>query len=315
MNSLSTELDRYLSVRRSLGYDLKTAERVLRRFIAFADKEHAKHITTQLFLGWQKAFGHARSGTWSARLGMVRLFAQWLHGMDARHEVPPQSLVPCRLRRTPPYIYSLDEIERLVHQAAQLRSNNGLRAPTYATLFGLIAVTGLRISEAIALDVADVDLASGVLTIRHGKGGKERLAPVSESTRIQLTAYSRERNRLLGRQPESFFVSDCGTRPTDCAVRYNFAAVCQSIGIRSVQRFHRHGRGPRIHDLRHTFAVRTMLNWYREGKDAGQEMLRLTTYLGHVSPAHTYWYIQAVPELLELAAERSRASLETEGGV
>jgi integrase/recombinase XerD len=312
MNSLSTELDRYLTVRRSLGYDLRTSERILRRFIGFAEQERAEHITTDLFLRWQQAFGHASAVTWSARLGMVRLFAQWLHGMDARHEVPPQSLIPCRQLRTPPYIYSQAEIEQLINEAARLKSNNGFRAPTYATLFGLIAVTGLRISEAIALDIGDVDLHAGVLTIRRGKGGKERLVPVAETTRIELAAYSKERNRLLGRQPESFFVSDDGTRPTDCAVRYNFAVVCQNIGLRSAQRFHRHGRGPRIHDLRHTFAVRTMLNWYREGKDAGQEMLRLTTYLGHVSPANTYWYIEAVPELLALAAERSRSALETE---
>jgi integrase len=246
---------------------------------------------------------------------MVRLFAQWLHGMDARHEVPPQSLIPCRQLRSKPYIYSPEEIGKLVYEAARLKSNNGLRAPTCATLFGLIAATGLRISEAIALDVGDVDLAAGILTIRRGKGGKERLVPVSESTRVELTAYAKERDRILGRQDRSFFVADCGTRPTDCAVRYNFAVVCQNIGLRFAQRFHRHGRGPRIHDLRHTFAVRTMLNWYREGKDAGQEMLRLTTYLGHVSPANTYWYIEAVPELLELAAERSRSALETEGGV
>jgi integrase/recombinase XerD len=314
MNSLPTELDRYLSVRRSLGFDLRTTERVLRRLIAFADKERAEYITTELFLGWQKAFGHARSGTWYARLGIVRLFAQWLHGMDGRHEVPPQALIPRRHRRTPPYIYTSQEIERLVHEAARLKSDNGLRAPTYATLFGLIAVTGLRISEAIALDVGDVDLVAGVLTIRRGKGGKERLVPIAETTRIELTAYAKERDRILGRQHGSFFLADCGKRPTDCAVRYNFAIVCQSIGLRPTQRFHKHGRGPRIHDLRHTFAVRTMLNWYREGKDAGQEMLRLTTYLGHMKPANTYWYIEAVPELLELAAERSRASIKQEEG-
>lgn len=312
MNALSQELDRYLSIRRSLGYDLRTTERVLRRFIAFAEQEHTQYISTDLFLRWQKTFGHAHRGTWADRLHMVRLFAQWLCVMNPHHEVPPRSLIPSRYHRPHPHIYSQGDIEKLVSAAANLHSINGLRGPTCHTLFGLIAVTGLRISEAIALDMGDVDLESGVLTIRRGKGGKERIVPVSESTRRQLAVYARQRDRLLGRRSESFFVSDDGTRPTDCCVRYNFAMVCQQIGLRTVQRFHRHGRGPRIHDLRHTFAVRTMLNWYRAGKDAGREMIRLTTYLGHTKPANTYWYIEAVPELLELASQRASRSLEKE---
>jgi integrase/recombinase XerD len=312
MNPLAQELDGYLAVRRSLGYDLRTTERVLRRFIAFAEQENIPYISTDLFLRWQKAFGHAHCGTWAARLCMVRLFAQWLHGINPRHEVPPRSLIPNRKHRSRPYIYRKEDIERLVKAAADLYSVNGIRGLTYSTLFGLIAVTGLRISEAIALDVGDIDLASGVLTIRRGKSGKERLVPVSESTRARLADYARERDRLLGQRPESFFVSDHGGRPTDCCVRYNFAVVCQHIGLRPVQQFNRHGRGPRIHDLRHTFAVRTMLNWYRTGKDVGREMIRLTTYLGHTEPANTYWYIEAVPELLELASQRARASLEKE---
>jgi len=315
MNTLSTELDRYLTIRRSLGYDLRTSERVLRRFVGFAEQERAEHITTDLFLRWQKVFGHAHRGTWAARLGIVRLFAQWLHGIDARHEVPPQSLIPNQNRRPRPYIYSHEEIRRLILAAAELPSVNGIRRLTYAALFGLIAVTGLRIGEAIALDVSDVDLESGVLTIRRGKLGKERLVPITESTQTCLAAYAKERDRLLGRQPESFFVSDHGDRPTDCIVRYNFAVVCQGIGLRPAQQFNRHGRGPRIHDLRHTFAVRTMLNWYRTGKDVGREMIQLTTYLGHADPANTYWYIEAIPELLELASERSNASLQKEARI
>lgn len=312
MNNLSQELDRYLTLRRSLGYDLRTSERVLRKFVAFAAQENAEHLTTQLFQRWQPAFGHAHRATWAARLGMVRLFAQWLHGLDARHEVPPQALIPYRYRRARPYIYSAEEIRSLIAAAAELPSANGLRRLTYAALFGLIAVTGLRISEAIALDVSDVNLEIGVLTVRRGKLGKVRLLPVSESAQAQLARYAQERDRLLGTRPTSFFVSDQGQRPTDCAVRYNFAVVCQHLGLRPTQRFHRQGRGPRIHDLRHTFAVQTLLHWYRTGKDPAQEMIQLTTYLGHASPASTYWYIEAVPELMELAAQRSSAALDQE---
>jgi integrase/recombinase XerD len=313
--SLSAELDRYLAVRRGLGYDLRTSERVLRRFIAFAERAGAGHVTTDLFLRWRESFGHAGRATWAARLGMVRLFAQWLHGIDPRHQVPPGSLVPGHHRRARPYIYAEQEVGRLVAAAAGLRSAHGLRGPTYATLFGLIAATGLRVGEAVALDVADVDLASGVLTVRRGKGGTQRLVPVSDDVRARLAAYAAERDRLLGRRPEPFFASDAGTRPTDCAVRYNFAVVCQAIGLRPAQRYHRHGRGPRIHDLRHTFAVHTMLDWHRAGRDVDREMVRLAAYLGHAGPASTYWYVEAVPELLALAlaSERAHASLAREG--
>ena len=161
MSTISKELDRYLSIRRSLGYGLGTTERILRRFIAFAEREEAEYLSTALFLRWQEAFGHANRHTWARRLGMVRLFAQWLHGLDPRHEVPPQGLIPGRYRRVRPYIYSDEEIRRLVETAADLLSINGIRALTCSTVFGLIAVTGLRISEALSLDVADVDLDTG----------------------------------------------------------------------------------------------------------------------------------------------------------
>jgi integrase len=304
MSSLSTELDRYLAIRRSLGYNLSTSERNLRKFTAFADREDAEYVTTALFLRWQEVFGSANKQTWSRRLGMVRLFAQWLHCLDPKHEVPPQSLIPSRIRRTRPYIYREDEIRRIVSAASELPSANGVRSLSVSTLFGLIAVTGLRVSEALSLDTSDIDWDSGVLTLRQGKLGKARLLPVSDCTRLQLVDYVRERDRLLRTTAEPLFVSDLGRRLGDCSARYNFAVVCQSIGLRSPQKYNRHGRGPRIHDLRHTFAVRTLLNWYRIGKDPSREMIRLTTYLGHSNPAHTYWYIEAVPELLELASRR-----------
>jgi integrase len=199
-----------------------------------------------------------------------------------------------------------------VATAAALPSLNGLRPRTYATLFGLLAVTGLRISEALALNTADVDLDAGVLTIRQGKRGTVRLLPLAASTTAHLAAYARERDRLLGAPSAPFFVADHGTRVTDCSARATFAAVCQQIGLRPVTRYRRHGRGPRLHDLRHTFAVRTLVHWYRTGQDPAREMLKLTTYLGHAHPADTYWYIEAVPELLTLASQRAEASLAQE---
>jgi integrase/recombinase XerD len=312
MNKLSKELDRYLMIRRSFGSNLGTTARVLQRFIDFAEQQDADHISTDLFLRWQKVFGKAHRQTWAARLGMVRLFAQWLQVLDPAHEVPPKGLIPSRLRRPKPYIYSVEEIKKIVKEAAGLPSMSGIRALTFSTLFGLIAVTGLRISEALGLDNDDVDLEIGVLTIRHGKAGKARLAPITDSVAKHLKAYVGERDRIVGFVPQPFFVTEEGTRPDDCSARYNFATICQRIGLRSPQQFLRHGRGPRIHDLRHTFAARTMVGWYRAGKDPAREMIKLTTYLGHATPAHTYWYIEAVPELLELASQRVTGALAGE---
>ena len=302
--SLRHELDRYLTVRRSLGYSLGTVERVLCRFVDFAEGEQALHVSTALFLRWQDAFGQAGRQTWAARLGMVRQFAQWLHGLDQVHEVPPQGLIPNRYRRVRPYIYSAAEIAAIVNAAAELPSVYGMRGLTCSTLFGLIAVTGLRISEALGLDAADVDLHEGVLRVRRGKLGKERLIPLADSVVERLRAYAGERDRLLGLTPEPFFVTCGGDRLGDCGARCNFALVCQRIGLRAPQLYGRHGRGPRIHDLRHSFAARTIIDWYRAGKDPAREMIKLTTYLGHTTPDNTYWYIEAVPELLELASQR-----------
>jgi integrase len=304
MSALSQELDRYLIIRRSLGYKLSTDERLLRRFVAFAESQSVKRVSTALFLGWKDAFGHANKQTWAHRLGTVRLFAQWLHSLDPEHEVPSRSLIPKRQGRPHPYIYSEENIRRIVETAAELPSINGIRALTCSTLFGLIAVTGLRVSEALSLNAADIDLENGVITLHQGKFGKARLLPVSDCTRTRLAEYARERDRLLGAPSEAFFVADRGERLTDCGARYNFAAVCQTIGLRPPQRLKRHGRGPRIHDLRHTFAVRTLLNWYRNSREPAREMIKLSIYLGHSDPVHTYWYIEAVPELLELASKR-----------
>jgi len=309
MITLSQRLDEYLAVRRSLGYDLSFSGRVLRGFAAFADREGVDHITVDLFLRWKAAFGSANNNTWSARLGMVRVFASWLQGHDARTEVPPPGLISGKLRRSRPYIYSDCEIATIVARAARLPSRYGLRGWTCATLFGLIAVTGLRINEALKLDDGDVDLDAGVITVRRGKNGKARFVPIAPSTVERLHAYHAERMRLLGGTPGAFFQSDEGRRMTDCCARFNFARISQGIGLRDTQRFCKHGRGPRIHDLRHTFAVRTIMGWYRKGLDPDREMIKLSTYLGHVKPDHTYWYIEAVPELLGLAATRAERSL------
>lgn len=170
-------------------------------------------------------------------------------------------------------------------------------------------MTGLRINEALALDDDDVDLDQGVITVRRGKNGTARYVPLAPSTVSRLRAYRAERTRLLGPTSGAFFLMETGERPTDCCARYNFALVGQALGLRSRQRFCKHGCGPRIHDLRHSFAVRTIIGWYRKGLDPDREMIKLSTYLGHARPEHTYWYIEAVPELLQLATRRAERTL------
>lgn len=302
--SLSMELNRYLKIRRSLGYDLGTDERILKRFVSFLETQNQIHISTALFLEWKQGFGSASKSTWARRLGMIRLFASWLHSMDPRHEIPSKLLELGKYHRQRPYIYTDNQVRSIVQTAGLLASGNGMRCITYPCFFGLISVTGIRVSEAISLNLRDVNLQDGVITIDDGKNGNHRILPITQCTLDQLREYCRKRDRLLGYTPEAFFVSDKGIRLTDCAVRYNFAVIGKMVGLREEQQFHKHGVGPRIHDLRHTFAVKVMLGWYEAGKNIDQEMLKLINYLGHKKLAYTYWYIEAVPELLALACQR-----------
>jgi integrase len=309
MTTLTQRLEDYLAVRRSLGFDLSFSARVLRRFTAFADSEGSDHITVDLFLRWKAAFGNADNNTWSSRLRIVRIFARWLQGYDQRTEVPPVGLIPGNPPRGRPYIYSGKEIVEIVTRAANLKSRYELRGLTCSTVFGLLAATGMRVNEALQLDDEDVDLDTGVITVKRGKNGRARFIPIVASTTNRLRAYRRERVRLLGASAGAFFRIDNGHRLNEYTARYNFAIVSQAIGLRKPQRYRKHGRGPRIHDLRHTFAVRTIMTWYRAGLDPDREMSKLSTYLGHASPESTYWYIEAVPELLQLASERAERAM------
>lgn len=309
MTRLSVLLNRYLELRRSFGYDLSTSGRILRRFVAFAESEGVEHVSADLFLRWKQSFGTANENTWAARLVMVRLFAIWLQTMDSEHEIPPAGLISGRKHRPRPYIYSETEVARIVSTAATLPSDYGLRGRTCSTAFGLMAVTGLRISEAVGLEDRDIDLKTAVVVVRKGKLGKPRFLPITPCAVQHLAIYRKYRNRFGNCDEPRFFQWDTGQRLTDCGLRYNFAQVCQQIGLREPQELRKHGRGPRIHDLRHTFAVRAILRWYREGRDPDREMSKLSAYLGHAAPEHTYWYIEAVPELLRLAVERSERSL------
>jgi integrase/recombinase XerD len=290
---------------RNLGSKLQGVEQVLRNFVAFAHREKASYITVDLALRWTKQSAEAKLATRAWRFQMVRHFALWRRATDPRTQVPPDDLLPHSYHRKPPYIYSDEEIDQLLRAARELPSSMGLRRLTYSTLFGLLSVTGMRVSEALALDRDDVDQEEAVLTIRRTKFGKSRLIPLHGSACKALAEYAEERDGFFPRPiTPAFFISERGTRVTVRAAQYNFAKVSCEVGLRPPMKRYRHGRGPRLHDMRHRFATRTLIDWYRDGVDVEREIPRLATYLGHVHMRHTYWYLEAVPELLALATLR-----------
>lgn len=305
MSALREAMQQYLSLRRSLGFELINIDSTLRSFVAFAEREAVSYVTTDIALRWVNLSTAKEPATLADRLNIVRRFAIWRSAADERTEVPPKNILPYRYRRKPPHIYSDKEIESLVQAARKLPSPKGLRGPTYATLFGVLAATGLRISEAVSLDRKDIDLEEKVLSIHESKFHKSRLVPVHVTTRDALSDYAENRDRIFPMlQSGAFFVSERGTRVTGWAARDNFAAVSRQIGIRKKIKGKRVGCGPRLHDLRHRFASRTLVDWYRAGINVEREIHKLSTYLGHAHVNDTYWYLEAVPELLELATQK-----------
>jgi integrase/recombinase XerD len=305
VSALSEAAERYLLLRRSLGHDLADAHRLLPRFVAFLDDSGATTITTVSAMAWaQQLQVDPDSTVWSRRLTVARGFARHMAGIDPGTEVPPLGLIPLRKRWRAPYIYTGADIDALLAQSRCIRWR--LPAATHETLFGLLAATGMRVGEALGLDRGDVDAVNGVLTIRESKFGKSRLVPVQDSTLAALTWYAQQRDHLCPRPATaSFFVSIRGNRLIYRVVQQTFRRLCDNAGI---------GRDaasrPRIHDLRHTFAVYTLLTWYRGGEDVEAHLPVLSTYLGHRDPRSTYWYLSAAPELLALAAERLQFSRE-----
>lgn len=301
MSTLSTALSEYLTIRRALGFKLRDTGLNLAQFVRFAEAEGATFITRDLALRWATEPQQVSPAHWARRLAMVRLFARYCSALDARTEVPPADLLCARYQRKTPYLYTDQEVERLIQAAGQLPSPRGLRAATYSTVLGLLAATGMRISEPLALDRADVDLDQGALTIRQSKCGKSRWIPVHSTTRAMLQRYDEQRSRLFPTVlTPSFFISERATRLTQWAVRAAFIKLSQRIGLRGPQDH----EGPRLHDLRHRFAIRTLLNWYQAGVDVERRLPQLAAYLGHAHVHDTYWYLSATPELLALAAQR-----------
>ena len=304
MTDLRAVLGEYLQVRRALGYKLERAGRLLPGFVTFVHQARAPFITTALALAWATQSPHGAPGWAAARLSVVRGFAAYVRALDPRTELPPVTLLPCKRRRGTPSLYSDADVRALMDVAhASLAPFKGA---TYCTLLGLLATTGLRVGEALALDHADWDPGAGVLRIRHAKFGKTRLVPLHASTGAALTAYCRLRDRTF-RAPRSpsLFVSRAGTRLHYTNVHVAFLRLVRIAGL-----VDRPPRRPRLHDLRHSFAMHTLLAWYHAGVDVEARLPWLSTYLGHVGPASTYWYLTATPELVTVAHRRLERFLE-----
>lgn len=297
MSGLQAHVDDYLRLRRALGFKLKEDERVLGQLAGYLEAAGAETVSTELAIGWARLPVGVHPNHWAKRLRIARGFAGYLQTIDPRTEIPPPDVFPTRRQRATPYLFSQQDICRVLGEARRLR--HPLRAASYEALFGLLAVSGMRIGEAIALEREDVDLDAGLITIRKAKHDRARLVPLHPTAGDALRRYASERDRLCPTpRSRAFFLSSAGTAVHGNCLRSTFREITTRIGVRT-QEVH-----PRIHDLRHRFAVQTLIDWQRSNVNIDEHITTLSTYLGHVSPADTYWYLSASPELMALAADR-----------
>jgi len=307
VSRLEQDLADYLQLRRSLGHNLAEAGWLLPGFVAYLDAHSLPTVTIEAALAWAQQAPLSPAGRITTvgprRMTAARGFARYLSGIDANTQVPPHGLMPHRERWRPPFIYSPGDIDAILEQADRTIASP-LRATTYQTLIGLLAASGLRIGEAIKLDRNDIDWNQGVLLIRESKFGKTRLVPLHLSSVTALADYARRRDELQRRSIDtSFFVSLTRKRLLYAVVQHTFRQLVDAAHVGADA-----PSPPRLHDLRHTFAVTTLLSWYRAGEDVQAKLPSLSTYLGHREPAYTYWYLSAAPELLVLAAGRQNVA-------
>lgn len=301
MTTLRRALTAYLQTRRALGFTSKRELKLLPQFVAFLDERGASFVTTAAAVAWAAQPRDAAPAWWTQRLVVVRGFAKYLQTIEPRTEVPPLDHLSHHRARSAPYVYSAADVTALLSATDTLRSP--LKTATYRTLLGLLSVTGMRVGEAVALDERDVDRRRATVVIRKSKFDKSRELPVHASTLSALDRYRRDRDRLAPRRSSSsFFTSTVGSRLIYQNVHETFLQLVYAAGLG--QRSPR----PTIHDLRHTFAIQTILGWYRDQLDVEARLPLLSTYLGHIGPSSTYWYLTAVPELLEAATLRLERS-------
>jgi integrase len=299
MSPLRSALASYLALRRALGFKLKYAEKLLGQFIAYLEDLGEEAISVEHALAWALLPEGVERSYWGGyRLSVVRCFARYLQTIDPATEVPATDVLPQRKCRATPYLYSEEQIAALIGAAGKLGPSH--RAATYTTLIGLLAITGMRVGEAMGLDRDDVDFQAGLIVICDTKFGKSRELALHASTVEALRWYLDRADRPPSADTEAVLVSTSGARLRYSTVQWTFAKLTGGAGIKPRSARCR----PRLHDLRHTFAVRTLLDAYRDGGEVEGRLAALSTYLGHTDPASTYWYLSASPELMGLAAER-----------
>lgn len=295
MTDLARHVQDYLRLRRALGFKLRRHGEVLPQLVAYLDAAGAATLTIELAVSWARLPQAVHPSTWADRLGAARGFARYLQTIEPATEVPPRDVFGARRYRPTPYLWSDADVRRLMEAALQIQPP--LRAATHEALFGLLSVSGMRVGEVIGLERDDVDLTGGVLTIREAKFGRSRLVPLHASASAALSSYAATRDRLCPKpRSRTFFISSVGTALLIHGVEHTFNQLTTSLGLRTAT------VRPRLHDLRHSFAVNTLIGWHRSGADVGAHIAVLSMYLGHVNPAGTYWYLSAAPELMELAA-------------
>lgn len=297
MSGLQAHVDDYLQLRRALGFKLKEDERTLGQLVGYLEAASAETVTSELAIRWARLPVGVHPNQWAKRLRIARGFAAYLQTIDPRTEIPPPDVFPVRRQRAIPYLFSQEDICRLLAEARRLP--NPMRAASYEALFGLLAISGMRIGEALALERSDVDLDAGLITIRKAKGDRARLVPLHPTATEALRRYASARDRLCPRpRSRAFFLSSAGTPVLAVGLRATFREITIRIGLCTKE------VRPRIHDLRHGFAVQTLIDWQRSDVNVDERIATLSTYLGHISPADTYWYLSASPELMALAADR-----------
>ena len=313
MNPLGRAVEGYLQLQRGLGFKMDRNETRLRQFLGFMAAKKASRITTALALEFATQVPALDPKTQAHRLSVVRALARYQLASDPTTEIPPVGLLPVRTRRRQPYLYSPAEVLRLLEGAMNYRLWNRFPGPwwghfqawTYHCIFGLLAVTGMRLGEVLNLQAQDIDWTGAVLTVRKAKFGKSRLVPLHPSTLQALKTFVQHRDRFFARrQPRCalshFFVTSCGTRLRVTQVNRVFLRLSRQIGLRAPGARH----GPRIHDLRHRFAIETLQRWYRSGQEVERLLPVLSTYLGHTHITGTYWYLTSTPALMHAAGAR-----------
>lgn len=303
MKSLSIFMKEYLTTRRALGFKLDRTEHELKQFLRFLKRKKSSVILSQTALEWATHSGSTSRENGANRLSYVIQFARYVSAEDPRHEVPSQCLVPYpKRRRKPIYIYSEKEILKLMEATQIFRSL--LKSRNYRVLIGLLAATGMRVGELIALDDKDFDSVKGLLTVRKSKEGQSRLILLHSSTRKELKSYQKFRDQAVSKSSTALFRSNSGAR-----LHYENVHPVFDRLLKEVLLYERKPK-PRIHDLRHTFIIKTIERWYHEGKRVESKLSYLSTYVGHVSPSSTYWYLSATPELMACAAKLLNQRME-----